>query len=720
MKRPRGLRQPAGRAARASKTGRQHIDLSVYSGSIASCVSYPCSQTAAGRCHTDEILMGITSSQLLSGANPYGQCDVILFELNGYESWNAGEAERALEILTAQHLADHAPDCPARSSGARSFGHLFEHACIAIQNRAGADLACRRVQSIRPLPAFAAAIPCYEQTVCQEAARGTDEMLSLYRSGGSSSAAAERLLKVMELARRRMLPVQDREMIRTARARDIPAMRLVGRVVVLGQGSRQQRLSATKTTGTNVVGNDLAANKDYTRRVLADLGLPAPKYERVYRLRAAVEAARRIGFPVVVKPNNGSMGSGVCIGLTSARDVRAAYRKARESGRSVLVEELVKGFDYRLLVIDGRCRAAAQRVPAHVVGDGRRNVEQLIEAANADPRRGSGSTSSWTRIELDDRAERLLADAGLTHSSIPAAGQLVYLRRNANTSDGGTAVDVTDEVHPDNLEIAERAAVGIGLDIAGVDFLTEDISRSMWETGGKICEINSRPGIRKHLWPAVGRPRDVISPIIDMLFPGGGNGRIPIVLVVGNGDVDRTARLLARLLRAHGKRVGLATTADGEAHKSARRLLLDPRAQAAVLALEPGDVCVRGLGLNACDLTLIVNASSRPHEPELRDAIQIAARCARNEVMLPDSDSTVVALEDGGVTPLLSRIEIRAHASDAVVNVGGMGTSIPASAATLEDALAVAAARRLGVEPATIVRELSQSQAATTRRSSNE
>jgi len=553
------------------------------------------------------------------------------------------------------HLLEHG--IPAGDRAALS--RLFEHFCIELQNLSGVELECVRANGSAGVALFDALVPYDDERVATEAARlSLDFIGSAGTQASPRDTAAEierRIAAFLALAERHTLPVQDRAVVRAAMARDIPVIRIAGRLVQLGQGPFQQRLSGTQTTRTNVVGNKLAANKDYSRRVLAALGLPVPRYERIYRERDAVAAAERIGFPVVVKPNNSNMGRGVSIGIETARDVRRAYRLARGFDRSVIVEAFVAGRDFRMLVVDGRLEAAAERVPAHVVGDARSTVEELVRRANSDPRRGAGQRNSWTRLALDEQADRLLGQQGHGRSSVPPHGEMVLLRRNANTSSGGTARDVTDEVHPENREIAERAAAGIGLDVAGVDLLVQDITRPMRDQAGVICEINSKPGVRKHLWPAEGRPRDVIGPIVDMLFPPGSKSRIPIVAVAGSGDTAALAERLAQLLAADGTTVGLVARGgvfvserrrDGgglDGCAAARMLLLDPDVEAAVIELVPNEVLAHGLGYDRADACVIVNDDGAD-VPGLAEALRVAVGTARETIMLPDGDELGRAL----------------------------------------------------------------------------
>jgi cyanophycin synthetase len=314
-------------------------------------------------------------------------------------------------------------------------------------------------------------------------------------------------------------------------------------------------------------------------------------------------------------------------------------------GRSALVEQYIPGADYRMLVINGKLAAASRRVPAHVVGDGVRTIEALVHRANQDPRRRAAQRGQWTQLEFDDQSDQLLAELGYQRASIPRDGEIIYLKRIANTSAGGTAVDVTDQVHPENREIAERAATTIGLDVAGVDLLVEDITQPMRAQGGVICEINTRPGIRKHLWPAEGQPRDVVGPIVDMLYPPGSRSRIPIAVVTGSGDTQGAARMLAELLSADGSTVGLAARdgvfingkrADGggmEGGSATRMLLLDPTVELAVLEVLPADALRYGLGYDWADACAVLNQLPI-EQPGLVDALRLVVTSARSHVFL--------------------------------------------------------------------------------------
>ena len=561
-----------------------------------------------------------------------------------------------------------------------SIAQLFEHICLQLQIVAGSEISTLFVREIIDSADLEIVVPFEVEALCLLAADVAAEMLTALEVSGSKKKKAKFDIEqtcenYLLQAQRIMLPIQDRALCRHARSHDIPVKQLAGRLLALGHGHLQQRLSATKTSHTNIIANDIAANKDYCRRVLEACGLPVPKYTRSHRMRATVAAAQEIGFPVVIKPNNGQMGRGVSIGVKSVKEAREAYRRAREFDRSVLIEEFVPGADFRMVVIDGQLVAASKRIPGHVVGDGKHNIQELVDEVNRDPRRGDGPRFSWTKIAIDDQANRLLAELGYDLNTVPKEGETVYLRRNANTSDGGTSVDVTDEVHPDNAAIAIRAAEAVGLDIAGVDVLTEDITRSMHEIGGAICEINSRPGLRKHLWPGEGKPRDVLTPIINMLFPNHSNGRIVTVLVTGTGNRNATARLLAQQLSDHGLHVGLVSgegieidsavirRGNIDPHTASAMALLDSKVEAVVLAMSPGEIRRHGVSVDAANVSVVVDKRRRTRTKirqqqtermrHTEAALKVAAGIARDAVFCVSvTDERASALSSASLAPL--------------------------------------------------------------------
>ena len=335
----------------------------------------------------------------------------------------------------------------------------------------------------------------------------------------------------------------------------------------------------------------------------------------------AVSAARRIGYPVVVKPLDGNHGRGVCLDLQDEADVREAYPIAEEQSRrgTVIVESFVTGKDYRCLIIDGRMVAIAERVPAHVVGDGRSTVEQLVELTNADPRRGVGHEKVLTRIKVDAAAKEVLTGQGHTLESVPESGEMVKLALTGNMSTGGISIDRTFEAHPENVEIAEEAAQMVGLDIAGIDFICPDITEPVRETGGAICEVNAAPGFRMHTHPTIGEPQFISKPVVDMLFPPGAPSRIPIVAVTGTNGKTTTSRMISHVFKGMGRKVGMTSTdgvviderllirADASGPRSARMVLQNPRVDFAVFEVARGGILREGLGYERNDVAVVLN-----------------------------------------------------------------------------------------------------------------
>jgi len=433
----------------------------------------------------------------------------------------------------------------------------------------------------------------------------------------------EELEDLVRLAQRRAFGPSTGALVRAAEDRDIPWIRLNDRSLVqLGHGKYQRRIQATVTSETRHTAVEIASDKRLTNQILSDLGLPVPRQERVRGPEDAVEAAEKIGYPVVVKPLDGNHGRGVSINLTTAEQVLDAFEKAYEHSSVVIVETFQQGHDYRIVVIDGKVKAVAQRVPGRVVGDGRHTITELVDIVNADPRRGIGHEKVLTRLELDHQALRLLEQSGLTPESVLPEGERLYLRSTGNLSTGGTSVDKTDVIHYDNRLMAERSVKAIGLDVGGVDYISPDITRSYKEVGGAIVEINAAPGFRMHTSPTEGRARDVAGPVIDMLFPPGTPSRIPIAAITGTNGKTTTTRMVGHILKLSGHTVGMTTSdgvyIDGELTVAgdmtgpwaSHLVLRDPSVDAAVLETARGGIVRAGLGWRKCKVGAVLNIAS--------------------------------------------------------------------------------------------------------------
>ncbi|MEK9953161.1 MAG: cyanophycin synthetase, partial [Curvibacter sp.] len=411
-----------------------------------------------------------------------------------------------------------------------------------------------------------------------------------------------------------------------ALARGIPYRRMTrGSMIQFGWGSKQRRIQAAEMDVTSAISESIAQDKELTKKLLASAGVPVPLGREITSADEAWAAAGEIGLPVVIKPKNGNQGKGVTVNITTREQLLKAYAAASEFDDEIIIERFLPGNDYRLLVVGNKLVAAARRDPPMVVGDGEHTIRQLVEEVNKDPRRGSGHATSLTKIRFDDIALGCLAGQGLDADAIPPKGRRVALRHNANLSTGGSATDVTDDVHP---EVAHRAIVAakmVGLDICGVDMVCDSILKPLEEQGGGIVEVNAAPGLRMHLSPSFGKGRAVGEAIINAMFPEGENGRIPLVAVTGTNGKTTTVRLIAHLLRQQKLRVGMTSTdgvyIDGEridtgdcsGPKSARNVLQHPDVDAAVLETARGGMLREGLAFDRCDVAVVTNVGQGDH-----------------------------------------------------------------------------------------------------------
>ncbi len=590
--------------------------------------------------------MKVLSTNVYVGPNIYAHFPVIrhVLDLEALEEWPTGRLGEPFVRPLLEHLPGlHEHGCSYREPGGfvrrlredegTWLGHVMEHIALELQNIAGSPVSFGRTRSIDGQPGHYTMVFQYlDAEVGREASRLALALIhNLLPEEIRSEAAkpdadwdfAEERDEFIRYAQARAFGPSTGSLVRAADERGIPWIRLNRQSLVqFGHGRYQQRIQATTTSRTSNIAVELASDKEETNRILRDLGLPVPMQRMVRTARDALRAAERIGFPVVLKPLAGNHGRGVSINLRTPEEVEVAFDKAREHGRNIIVESFVEGFDHRLLVVDGKLVAAAKRMPGHVVGDGKHTIEELVDIVNQDPRRGVGHEKVLTRLEFDDQAERLLKKLGYDKSTVPDNEEIVFLRSTANLSTGGTAIDVTDVMHPDNREMAERTIKAIGLDIGGVDFLSKDITESYRDIGGGICEVNAGPGFRMHVAPSEGTPRDVAGPVIDMLFPPGAPSRIPIAAVTGTNGKTTTSRMLAHILKLCGRTVGLTSTdgvyIDGQLSVSgdmtgpvsARMILRDPSVDAAVMETARGGMLRGGLGYQECNVAACLNVSA--------------------------------------------------------------------------------------------------------------
>jgi len=514
-------------------------------------------------------------------------------------------------------------------------GHIWEHASLELQNEAGSDVSFGRTRGSGEVGQYNMVFQYKQRDVGLEAARIARQLLlsllpddlqqQLSSEIDSDFNYEEDRDEFIVFAQRKELGPSTASLVNAAEERGIPYLRLNKySLVQFGHGAYQQRIQATITSKTGHIAVEISCDKEDTHNLLRDLGLPVPTQRMIYNERAAVRSARHIGYPVVLKPLNANHGRGVSINLVTDEQVETAFTFAREhgTGRAVLVESYVEGFDHRMLVVNDELVAVAKRVPGHVKGDGKSTISALVDEVNEDPRRGIGHEKVLTRLELDRPALELLALADFDADTILPDGEIFYLRNTANLSTGGTAIDLTDVVHPDNREMAVRAIQAVGLDVGGVDFLTADITVSYKEIGGAIVEVNAAPGFRMHVAPSEGEPRDVAGKVMDMLFPPGTPTRIPIASITGTNGKTTTSRMLAHILKTAGHTVGMTSTdgvyvdgrlsvkGDMTGPTSAHIVLRDPTVDVAVMETARGGLLRSGLGYRQCDVSACLNVSA--------------------------------------------------------------------------------------------------------------
>ena len=584
-----------------------------------------------------EPTLRILETRVLRGPNYWAREPVIrmLVDLGVLEEFPSNMIPGFVDGLIAwmPSLEDHACSLGRRGGFVTRLregtwaGHVAEHVALELQNLAGTDVRHGKTRSAGGTGRYNVIYEYREEAVGLEAGRIAVALVNHLVAPAdpdNSFDYLDELERLIRLAERQAFGPSTQALIDEAVSRDIPYIRLDRHSLVqLGQGIHQQRIRATMTSRTSGIAIDIASDKSLTNRLLDSAGLPVPRSEVVDSEEGAVAAARRLGYPCVVKPLDGNHGRGVHLDLRSEDDVRAAVAGALRESRSgdLVVETYLGGNDYRCLVIGGRVAAIAERVPASVTGDGTHTVRELVDATNADPRRGIGHEKVLTKIMVNAAAIELVRAQGFEFDEVPPAGVLIRLALTGNMSTGGTSIDRTLEAHPENVEIAETAARIVGLDVAGIDFICPDIATPVRETGGGIVEVNAAPGFRMHTHPTEGEPQYVARPVIDLLFPPGSPSRIPIVAVTGTNGKTTTVRMIAHILKLMGRRVGMTSTdgivvdgrlirrGDMSGPQSAKMVLQNPTVDTAVFEVARGGILREGLGYDRNDIAVVTNVT---------------------------------------------------------------------------------------------------------------
>ncbi|RMA66303.1 cyanophycin synthetase [Ulvibacter antarcticus] len=502
-------------------------------------------------------------------------------------------------------------------------GHIIEHIALEIQTLAGMDTGFGRTRDYGEKGVYNVVFSYMEETVGKFAAEAAVRICEALIAAEDYNLEPD-IQKMRELREAERLGPSTGSIVEEAASRGIPWIRLNKySLCQLGYGANQKRIQATVTSETSSIGVELACDKEDTKYLLEQAEVEVPRGDIISRESSLEEACRYIGYPLVIKPIDGNHGRGITVDIQNYKDAVVAFHAAKEVSSRVIVEKFITGEDYRLLVINHVLVAAAKRTPAHVIGNGKSTVTELIEEVNKDPRRGYGHENVLTMITANDLTKTIIKDAGYSLDSVIPEGELLLLKDTANLSTGGTAEDVTDIVHPANVSMAERISKIIDLDICGIDIMTSDISQPLSETGGAILEVNAGPGFRMHLAPTTGLPRNVASPVVDKLFPNQGDtGRIPIVAVTGTNGKTTTSRLIAHIAKMKGFRVGY-TTSDGvyiqnrllmkgdcTGPASAEFVLKDPTVNFAVLECARGGLLRAGLGFGKCDVAVVTNVEA--------------------------------------------------------------------------------------------------------------
>ena len=501
-------------------------------------------------------------------------------------------------------------------------GHVIEHIALEIQTLAGMDVGFGRTRGYGEVGVYNVVFAYMEEKVGRYAAEASVRICEALIDGNKYDLA-EDIQRMRELREDERLGPSTGSIVEEAASRGIPWIRLNKySLCQLGYGANQKRIQATVTSETSSIGVELACDKEDTKYLLEQAEVPVPKGDIIRRESSLESTCRYVGYPLVVKPVGGNHGRGITVNIQSYDQALEAFRAAKRVSETIIIEKYITGEDYRLLVINNKLVAAAIRTPAHVVGDGKSTIQELVDEVNKDPRRGYGHENVLTQITINDLTLSILKTKGYTAETVPAAGERVILKDTANLSTGGTAEDVTDIVHPSNVFMAERISKIIDLDICGIDIMTTDISKPLSETGGAVLEVNAGPGFRMHLAPTTGLPRNVAAPVVDKLFPNGASGRIPIVAVTGTNGKTTTTRLIAHLAKMKGYRVGYTTTdgvyiqnqllmsGDCTGPVSAEFVLKDPTVDFAVLECARGGLLRAGLGFHNCDVGIVTNVAA--------------------------------------------------------------------------------------------------------------
>lgn len=569
--------------------------------------------------------MNISRIRALRGPNLWNRSTAI----EAIVTCSGNESDLSLMPEFIDRLRKRFPDIGAlpepTAQGVVSMAHALELTTLALQTHAGCQVAFSRTAQA-PEPGVFQVVVEYNDEAVGRLALALAQ--ALIRSAVEDTAfdTLGAILQLRALDEDVRMGPSTAAIVDAAVARGIPYRRLTqGSLVQLGWGYKQRRIQAAEIDATSAIAEEIAQDKELTKRLLHAAGIPVPQGKPVESPEEAWAVACELGGPVVIKPRDGNQGKGVTVNAQSREQVIAGFHTARQFRDGVLVERYLPGIDYRLLVVGNQLVAAARREPPLVIGDGQQTIAQLVEQVNSDPRRGDGHATPLTKIQIDEIAIDRLAEQGLTPQSVPPLGMRVVLRNNANLSTGGTATDVTDDVHRDVAARAVAAARMVGLDICGIDIICENVNTPLEVQHGGIVEVNAAPGLRMHLSPSFGKSRNVGEAVIHHMFAKDDDGRIPVVAVTGTNGKTTTVRLIAHLMKTRGYKVGMTNTdgiyVDGQqidsgdcsGPRSARNVLMHPDVEAAVFETARGGMLREGLAFDRCHVAVVTNVGTGDH-----------------------------------------------------------------------------------------------------------
>ena len=554
---------------------------------------------------------------------------VMVLDLEEMEQFPTNKIEGFGERLEAMFPSMYSHRCSVGCEGGffqrvkqgTWMGHVIEHIALEIQTLAGMDCGFGRTRGYGEEGVYFVVFNHMVGKVGEYAAKASFRIAEALIANKEYDLD-EDIMNMKEIRQNEGLGPSTSSIIKEAEARGIPWIRLNKySLCQLGYGANQKRIQATVTSETSNIGVEIACDKEETKDLLEQAEVPIPKGDIIRTERGLKEAVDHVGFPLVIKPVNGNHGRGITTNINSFDEALIGFKEAKEVSRLVIVEKYITGEDHRLLVINNKLVAAAKRTPAHVIGDGKSTIQELVDEVNKDERRGYGHEKVLTEIDINSLTLEILKEMDMTTESVPKKGEMVKLKSTANLSTGGTAEDITELIHPYNVFMAERISKIIGLDICGIDIMAEDLTKPLNKSGGAVLEVNAGPGFRMHLQPTSGLPRNVGGHVVDMLFPPGSNSRIPIIAVTGTNGKTTTTRLIAHIAKMKGKKVGYTTsdgvyiqnrllmTGDCTGPKSAEFVLKDPTVNFAVLECARGGLLRAGLGFKKCDIGVVTNVA---------------------------------------------------------------------------------------------------------------